>query len=122
MQGVASQPEHAIAQVQEGIIVDANPAWLELFGHPADESLVGTPLMDEFEQESHTALKGAIVACLQGKWPGHALHASTEMPDGSSVGVELLLCGAQIRIYFFNLGSLPWIFQPKTNSPNRAIK
>lgn len=92
MQGSAD----AIAQVQEGIIVDANPAWLELFGHPADESLVGTPLMDEFEQESQTALKGAIVACLQGKWPGHPLHASTEMPDGSSVGVELLLSRGEL--------------------------
>ena len=41
MQGSAD----AIAQVKEGIIVDANPAWLELFGQDSAEALVGTPLM-----------------------------------------------------------------------------
>jgi multidomain signaling protein FimX len=53
----------AIAQVQEGIIVEANPAWLELFGHESPETIVGTPLMDSFDAESHAALKGALVAC-----------------------------------------------------------
>ncbi len=81
----------AIAQVQEGIIVDANPAWLELFGHGAEDSLSGTPLMDEFDPGCHAALKGAIVACLQGKWPGHALRASAEQPDGSAISVDLML-------------------------------
>jgi PAS domain S-box-containing protein len=58
----------AITHVQEGIIVDANRAWLELFGYSGDDALTGTPLMDLFEQETHPALKGALVACLQGKW------------------------------------------------------
>ncbi len=75
----------AIAQVQEGIIVEANPAWMELFGHAHEDPITGTPLMDEFEPESHAALKGALVACLHGKWAGHALRAVTELPDGSSM-------------------------------------
>ncbi len=58
----------AITHVQEGIIVDANRAWLELFGYSGDDALTGKPLMDLFEQETHPALKGALVACLQGKW------------------------------------------------------
>ena len=36
----------AITHVQEGIIVDANRAWLELFGYPGDDALTGMPLMD----------------------------------------------------------------------------
>jgi len=48
----------AITHVQEGIIVDANRAWLELFGYSGDDALTGTPLMDLFEQETHPALKG----------------------------------------------------------------
>jgi hypothetical protein len=30
--------------------------------------VVGQPLMDLFDDRSHAALKGALVACAQGKW------------------------------------------------------
>ena len=84
----------AITHVQEGIIVDANRAWLELFGYSGDEALTGTPLMDLFEQETHPALKGALVACLQGKWTDHALKVQALLSDGSSLGLELTLMKA----------------------------
>jgi diguanylate cyclase (GGDEF)-like protein/PAS domain S-box-containing protein len=81
----------AITHVQEGIIVDANRAWLELFGYSENDALTGTPLMDLFEQETHPALKGALVACLQGKWSGHGLKVQALLTDGSSVPLELVL-------------------------------
>jgi multidomain signaling protein FimX len=84
----------AITHVQEGIIVDANRAWLELFGYSGDDALTGTPLMDLFEQETHPALKGALVACLQGKWLGHDLKVQALLSDGSSLALELLLTSA----------------------------
>src|SRR5579859_8038758 len=84
----------AITHVQEGIIVDANRAWLELFGYSENEALNGTPLMDLFEQETHPALKGALVACLQGKWSGHGLKVQALLSDGSSMPLELLLTKA----------------------------
>src|ERR1700748_917778 len=40
----------AITHVQEGIIVDANRAWVELFGYSEGDALNGSPLMDLFEQ------------------------------------------------------------------------
>jgi diguanylate cyclase (GGDEF)-like protein/PAS domain S-box-containing protein len=84
----------AITHVQEGIIVDANRAWLELFGYSGDDALTGQPLMDLFEQETHPALKGALVACLQGKWSGHGLKVRALLSDGSSLALELLLTKA----------------------------
>ena len=84
----------AITHVQEGIIVDANRAWLELFGYSGDDALTGTPLMDLFEQETHPALKGALVACLQGKWADHALKVQASLSDGSSLALELWLTRA----------------------------
>jgi multidomain signaling protein FimX len=84
----------AITHVQEGIIVDANRAWLELFGYSGDDALTGTPLMDLFEQETHPALKGALVACLQGKWSGHGLKVQALLSDGSSLALDLLLTKA----------------------------
>jgi diguanylate cyclase (GGDEF)-like protein/PAS domain S-box-containing protein len=84
----------AITHVQEGIIVDANRAWLELFGYSGDDALTGTPLMDLFEHETHPALKGALVACLQGKWEDHALKVQALLSDGSSLALELRLTKA----------------------------
>ena len=84
----------AITHVQEGIIVDANRAWLELYGYSENDALNGTPLMDLFEQETHPALKGALVACLQGKWEGHGLKVQALLSDGSSLALELVLTRA----------------------------
>ncbi len=84
----------AITHVQEGIIVDANKAWLELFGYSENDALNGTPLMDLFEQETHPALKGALVACLQGKWSGHGLKVQALLSDGSTLALELILTRA----------------------------
>jgi multidomain signaling protein FimX len=84
----------AITHVQEGIIVDANKAWLELFGYSGDDALTGTPLMDLFEPETHPALKGALVACLQGKWTDHGLKVQALLSDGSSLALALTLTKA----------------------------
>jgi len=79
----------AIAQVQEGIVVDVNPAWLELFGYPDAAAMTGQPLMDTFGPDAHSALKGALVACLQGKWTNHSLKVTGLLSDGSAVPLEL---------------------------------
>jgi multidomain signaling protein FimX len=84
----------AITHVQEGIMVDANRAWVELFGYSENDALNGTPLMDLFEQETHPALKGALVACLQGKWSGHGLKVQALLSDGSTLALELILTRA----------------------------
>ncbi|MFO1377713.1 MAG: EAL domain-containing protein [Steroidobacteraceae bacterium] len=95
LQAIMAGSADAIAHVQEGIVVDANPAWLELFGFQEADGLVGSPLMDQFEPESHAGLKGALLACLQGKWSDHALKANVHSPDGSSVSLEFVLTRAE---------------------------
>ena len=85
----------AIAHVQEGIVVDVNPAWLELYGYPDADMIVGTPLMDAFDREAHAAIKGALVACLQGKWSDHSLRANALLGDGSHVPLEMELQAAE---------------------------
>lgn len=85
----------AIAFVQEGIVVDANPAWLELFGYATADTLVGTPLMDAFDAEAHSALKGALVASLQGKWNDLPLHVNARLADGNTVPIDMQLSRAE---------------------------
>ena len=79
----------AIAHVQEGIVVDVNPAWVELFGHDQASALLGQPLMDLFQQRSHAALKGALVAAAQGRWSDHSLQAIALMPGGTELPVQI---------------------------------
>jgi PAS domain S-box-containing protein len=81
----------AIAHVQEGIVVDVNPAWSELFGRADTGELLGQPLMDLFHARSHAALKGALVAATQGRWADHTLSAVAALPDGKTLPLELTL-------------------------------
>jgi diguanylate cyclase (GGDEF)-like protein len=63
----------AIAYVQEGIITSANNAWLKMFSAKDAGDVVGMPLMDHFREESHAAVKGAIIATTRGKWQSEEL-------------------------------------------------
>jgi PAS domain S-box-containing protein len=65
--------------VQEGIAVSVNPAWLELFGFDRSSALIGQPIMDLFEESRHAALKGALAACLQGRWDDHTLKLDAQL-------------------------------------------
>jgi len=58
----------AIALVEEGIITDTNDAWLSLFRAASNDEVIGLPLMDNFETESQAAIKGALIAAIEGKW------------------------------------------------------
>jgi diguanylate cyclase (GGDEF)-like protein/PAS domain S-box-containing protein len=84
---VLERSNDAIIQVQEGIVIEANPAWHELSG--VEEGLTGQPVMDLFEESTHAALRGALAACLQGRWNNHALRANALLPDGTVLPVEV---------------------------------
>ncbi len=89
LESVLQRSNDAIVQVQEGIVIDANPAWLELFG--VADSVVGQPVMDLFDEATQPALKGALAACLQGRWSDHALKATALLPEGKTMAVEVVL-------------------------------
>ncbi|MGH8299516.1 MAG: EAL domain-containing protein [Steroidobacteraceae bacterium] len=89
LESVLQRSNDAIVQVQEGIVIDANPAWLELFG--VADSLVGLPVMDLFDEATQPALKGALAACLQGRWNEHALKATALLRDGKTMPMEVVL-------------------------------
>jgi len=78
----------AIAQVQEGIVVEANQAWADLFVDSDIDNTLG-PLMDYFTTASHTTLKSALAACTNGQWDGDALKIEALTGDGESAAVEL---------------------------------
>jgi multidomain signaling protein FimX len=73
----------AIAHVQEGILVDANQAWAELFGFEQADELLGVPMMDMFEPASQAALKGALIACTKGQWKAEPIRLLGRTTKGS---------------------------------------
>jgi diguanylate cyclase (GGDEF)-like protein/PAS domain S-box-containing protein len=89
LETVLERSNDAIVQIQEGIVVDANPAWIELFG--VEEGLLGHPVMDLFHESTQPALKGALAACLQGRWSDHTLKVNALLADGSTLPVEVVL-------------------------------
>jgi diguanylate cyclase (GGDEF)-like protein len=87
---VLNRSNDAIIQVQEGIVVEANPAWLELFG--VVEGIAGEPVMDLFDDSTHAALRGALAACLQGRWKADVpLRANALLGDGTVLPIEMTL-------------------------------
>jgi multidomain signaling protein FimX len=90
LETVLARSNDAIVQIQEGIVVDANPAWVELFG--VEDGLLGQPVMDLFDEATQPALRGALAACLQGRWNNdHALKVNAILGDGTRLPVEVVL-------------------------------
>lgn len=81
LESLVKESPDALMYVHEGIIVSINPALLELLGHSDDNDFVGTPALDLIEESSHTAFKGALVACGQGKWSDHTLEIKIHAAD-----------------------------------------
>ena len=80
----------AIALVEEGILTDVNDAWLTLFRSASNDEVVGLPLMDNFESESQAAIKGALIAAIQGKWaPDEKLIAKSHVTSEDTNEVHL---------------------------------
>ena len=80
----------ATALVQEGIITDVNPAWLSLFRSASNDEVTGLPLMDNFDSESHAAIKGALIAAIKGKWQSdETLVARSHISTAESDEVHL---------------------------------
>ncbi len=81
----------AIADVQEGIVVAANPAFAELFGPIPAAELAGQPIMDLFHDSEQTIIKGALVACLKDRWHDEALRVTTKTATGQNQATALRL-------------------------------
>jgi multidomain signaling protein FimX len=93
LDNVLQRSNDAILQVQEGIVIEANPAWHELYG--VEEGLAGQPVMDLFEESTHAALRGALAACQQGRWSDHLLRANALLGDGTVLAIEITLASGE---------------------------
>ena len=75
----------AIALVAEGIVTEANDAWLKMFKLDKFEDIDGMPVMDSFDTENHAAIKGALVATMSGKWGADEVLKAKRASEESDV-------------------------------------
>ncbi len=79
----------AIALVAEGILTEANDAWLKMFKVAKLEDIDGMPVMDSFDSENHAAIKGALVATMSGKWgDDEVLKAKRASEDSEALDLK----------------------------------
>ena len=80
----------SIALAQEGIFTDVNDTWMTQFKIKTKNELIGMPIMDTFEAESHAALRGALVATIEDKWPiGDTLIVKSHIDSGDAEELHL---------------------------------
>jgi diguanylate cyclase (GGDEF)-like protein len=80
----------SIALVQEGIFTEINDAWMVQFKARDKAELLGMPVMDTFATENHAALKGALIATIEGKWlTGEKLIVKSHLDEGDDNEVHL---------------------------------
>lgn len=91
LKAVMASSVEAIAYVQEGIVVRANPVWVELFGYEECDDVTGMPLMDYFDAGSQAALKGALMACAREQWTTDLLRVVAVDKNGTNLPVEIKL-------------------------------
>ena len=85
---VVKESKDAISYVHDGIILSANPAFLELFGHKGSGDIEGTPILEMFEGESQGPLKEALKVAGKGQDAGR-LAVKGKHSGGKSFGTTL---------------------------------
>lgn len=92
---VVNDSRNAIAYVSEGILLNVNPAFLELFGYGSSGAIEGQPVLELFEGESQGVLKEALR--LSGK--GQAvkpLALRAKHAHGKSIEITIEISQAEI--------------------------
>ena len=109
----------AIAYTQDGIVTKVNNAWLSMFKSKDEGEATGLPLMDNFLEESHAAVKGALIATAQGKWQkDEKLHAKSRVGEGDAASLDL-----EFQLVEFDDGPYVQILiVPPTYAPEEPTK
>ncbi|MGA9854312.1 MAG: EAL domain-containing protein [Gammaproteobacteria bacterium] len=64
---VMKDTKDAIAYVEDGIVLNVNPTFLELFGHASSSEIEALPVLELFAGDSHGAIKDALKISSRGK-------------------------------------------------------
>src|SRR3569623_389194 len=86
----------AVAQIQEGILTNVNPAFAELLDYASADDLISQPLMDLVSPDSQGLIKDLLKRISKGKVKEESIEFGLQKEDGSQVKVAAQV--AQNRI------------------------
>ena len=92
-QSLVEDSNKALAIVQEGIHVQANPEYLELFGFKSEDEIIGLPLLDLLQPKNVAELKTRIKKATQGHLEGGAFSLeslNSNIANKNPLNVEFL--------------------------------
>ncbi|MEA5444520.1 EAL domain-containing protein [Gammaproteobacteria bacterium AB-CW1] len=95
-EGILEDSADALAYIQEGIHVSANPAYIELFGYEDADDVEGMPVMDFFSKESQADIRKILKQTLKGKPPTEALTLKGRKADGGEVELTVEVRGLEM--------------------------
>ena len=93
---VMRDTKNAIAYVHDGILLNINPAFLELFGYSASGQLEGQPVLELFGGESQLALKEALKLAGKGQ-AVKPIALGAKHADGSLFEMTLQIAKAEFE-------------------------
>lgn len=79
----------AVASVSEGILTEANPAFITLFKYTKADDLIGQPLMDCIAADSQAKLKDYLKQLLKGKASDQALSCTLLRADNTPLTIDV---------------------------------
>jgi diguanylate cyclase (GGDEF)-like protein/PAS domain S-box-containing protein len=93
---VMRDTKNAIAYVHDGILLNVNPAFLELFGYSSSGQLEGQPVLELFGGESQLALKEALKLAGKGQ-AVKPIALGAKHADGSLFELTLQIAKAEFE-------------------------
>ncbi|NIR60289.1 MAG: EAL domain-containing protein [Gammaproteobacteria bacterium] len=96
--GLLDRSRDAVAYVQDGMHMYANPAYLGLFGFDDPEEIEGTPVMDMIASDQHDEIKDYLRRyCLDGETKPEQLDVTCRRVDGSTFSARMEFSPANIE-------------------------
>ena len=93
---VMRDTKNAIAYAHDGILLNVNPAFLELFGYSASGQLEGQPVLELFGGESQLALKEALKLAARGQ-AVKPLALGAKHAEGNLLEITLQIAQAEFE-------------------------
>lgn len=87
----------AICYSHEGMHIDANPAYLRLFGYERSEDLEGIPVLNTIDGRDHARLKEMFRKAVKEKEAGQAQEFLAVKRDGTRFAVEIGIAAIMLR-------------------------
>ncbi len=89
MNSLVTVSKLAVANLQDGILIDPSNDFAELFGYESSEALSGHPFLELVQEDERAKIKKVLNRCANGKSTGDEVDTQALMFDGKSFEMHL---------------------------------